>query len=81
MVDFSCLVIVGAQAVAILSNRVSQINIQTRFMADKNTWPPGQPKIFTPLLLVHHQGYHIPEQVTAVAELMYSGDIAMVVND
>ena len=81
MVDFSCLVIVGAQAVAILSNRVSQINIQTRFMADKNTWPPGQPKIFTPLLLVHHQGYHTPEQVTAVAELMYSGDIAMVVND
>ena len=65
----------GTEAIAILSSRVSQINVQTRFMPDKNTWPPGQPKIFTPLLLVHHQGYHTPEQVMAMAELMCSGDI------
>ena len=29
----------------------------------------------TPLLLIHHQGDHTPEQVTAMAELMYAGDI------
>ena len=47
-------------------------------MADKNTWPPGQSKTFTPLLLVHYQGHHTPEQVTAMAELMYSGNIISV---
>ena len=61
-----------------LSSRVAQISIQTRFMADKNTWPPGQPKTFTPLLLVHYQGHRNPEQVTAMAELMCSGDIGKV---
>ena len=70
------LVIVGAEAaVAILSNRVRQISIQTRFMVDHDTWPPKQPKSFTPLLLIHHQGDHTPEQVTTMAELMYTGDI------
>ena len=47
-------------------------------MADKNTWPPGQSKTFTPLLLVHYQGHRTPEQVTAMAELMYTGDIGKV---
>ena len=73
--SYSHLVVVGAEAVTILSNRISQIHVQTRFMADKNAWPPGQPKTFTPLLLVHHQGYCTTEQVTTMAELMCSGDI------
>jgi len=66
---------VGAEAVATLSNRVSQINIQTQFIDDDNVWPSDQPKCFSPLLLIHHQGHHTPEQVTAMAELMYTGDI------
>ena len=45
-------------------------------MTDKNTWPPGQSKTFTPLLLVHYQGHRTPEQVTAMAEVMYTGDIS-----
>ena len=70
------LVIVGAEAaVAILSNRVRQISIQTRFMVDDDTWPPEQPKSFTPLLLIHHQGSHTAEQVTTMAELMHGGHI------
>ena len=44
-------------------------------MVDHDTWPPEQPKGFTPLLLIHHQGDHTPEQVTTMAELMYAGDI------
>ena len=74
------LVIVGAEAaVTILSNRVSQINVQTRFMVDDNTWPPGKLTCFTPLLLIHHQdGHCTPQQVTAMAELMYKGDIGKV---
>ena len=47
-------------------------------MADKNIWPPGQLKTFTPLLLVHYQGHHTPKQVKVMAELMCTGDIAKV---
>ena len=50
-------------------------------MADKNTWPPLQLKTFTPLLLVHYQGHRTPEQVTAMAELMYNGDIGKLTSD
>ena len=48
-------------------------------MVDDNTWPPGKLTCFTPLLLIHHQGGHCtPQQVTAMAELMYKGDIGKV---
>ena len=70
-----CFVTVGAEAVAILSNRLSQINVQTRFMVDDNAWPPEQPVSYTPLLLINYQGHRTPEQVTAMAKLMCSGNI------
>ena len=44
-------------------------------MVDNDTWPPEQPKNFTPLLLLHYHGHLIPEQITAMAELMTTGDI------
>ena len=47
-------------------------------MVDDDTWPPEQPTSFTPLLLIHHQGHRTPEQVTAMAELTYAGDISKV---
>ena len=79
MLQLSChLAIVGAEAIAILSNRVSQINVQTRFMVDDDTWPPEQPKSFTPLLLIHHQGHRTPQQVSAMAEMTYAGDIGKI---
>jgi len=49
---------IGAKAVSEFYKRVSQVSIQTRFALDENTWPPNQPKDFTPLLLVYHQGEH-----------------------
>ena len=52
--------------VSILSDRVRQLNIQTRFAVDDNSWPPNQPKDFTPILLVHHQGQQTFEQATAL---------------
>ena len=45
---------------------------------DDDVWPPEQPTSFTPLLLIHHQGHHTPEQVTAMAELIHTGDIGKV---
>ena len=48
-------------------------------MVDDNTWPPEKLICFTPLLLIHCQGGHYtPQQVTAMAELMYKGDIGKV---
>ena len=43
------------EAVTILSKRVKEVNIQTRFGADEDTWPPDQPKTFIPLVLIQHQ--------------------------
>ena len=73
-----CLPLIGAEAIAILSNRVRQVNVQARFMVDDDTWPPQQPTSFTPLLLIHHQGHNTPEQVSAMAKLMYAGNIGKV---
>ena len=66
---------VGADAVSILSEMVSQSNVRERFNADEETWPPDQPKNFTPLVLIHHQGQHTMKQPTTVAQLIQTGDV------
>ena len=66
---------VGADAVSILSEMVSQCNVRERFDTDEETWPPDQPKNFTPLALIHHQGQHGMKQATAMAQLIQTGDI------
>ena len=62
---------VGADAVSILSEMVSQHNLQERFNIDEETWPPDQPKNFTPLVLIHHQGQHSMKQ----PGVSHTGDI------
>ena len=50
-------------------------------MVDDNTWPPEQPTSYIPLLLIHrqgNQGNRTKEEATAMAELMYSGNIGEV---
>jgi len=47
-------------------------------MVDDDTWPPVQLKKFTPLLMVYYQGHHNLKQVTAMAKLMYTGEISSV---
>ena len=76
--NYNYLVIIGAEAVNILSNRVSQSNVQTRFMVDDDTWPPQQPTSFTPLLLIHRKGHRTADEVTTMAELIYGGNIDLV---
>ena len=49
-----------------MSDRVRQLNIQTRFAVDCDSWPPNQPKDFIPLILVHHQRQHTFQQTTAL---------------
>ena len=60
---------------------VSQINIQARVMVDNNTWPPDQPKIFTPLLLVYYEGHRNLQQAMAITKLTQTGDIASLATD
>ena len=52
--------------VSILSDRVRQLDIHTRFAFDEDTWPPNQPQDFTPLLIVHHKDKQTFEQPTAL---------------
>ena len=54
---------------------VSQSNVRERFNTDEETWPPDQPKNFTPLVLIHHQGQHSMKQATAMAQLIQKGKI------
>ena len=49
-----------------LSKRVREVNMQTRLTVDKDAWPPEQPKTFTPLLLIQHQGHRNLKQSTAM---------------
>ena len=69
------LLYVGVQAVAILSERVSKVNIQTRLRVDEEAWPPEPPKTFTPLMLIKHQGHRNLKQSTAMAEFVERGHI------
>ena len=67
---------VGADdAVSILSEMVSQCNLQERFNTEEETWPPDQPKNFTPLLLFHHQGQQSIKQPTVVVQVIQTDDI------
>ena len=54
---------------------VSQCNVRQRFNTDEETWPPDQPKNFTPLVLVHHRGQHSMKQAAAMAQVIQTGDI------
>ena len=54
---------------------VSQCNVRERFNTDEETWPPDQPKDFTPLVLVHHHGQHSMKQATTMARVIQTGDI------
>ena len=58
-----------------LSSRVATTNAQARFRVDKETWPPGQPHDFTPLLLVHNEGQQRMDQAVEVAKLVHKGDV------
>ena len=54
---------------------VSQHNVRERFNINEETWPPNQPKNFTPLVLIHHQGQHTMKQATAMAQLIQTSDV------
>ena len=78
--NYGYLVIIGVEAVVILSKRVREVNKQTQLKIDEEAWPPEPPKTFTPLVLIQHQGYRTLKQFTAVTEFVERGHIDKVVS-
>ena len=72
--------LVGVEAVTILSKRVREVNIQTWSRVDEETWPPNLPKTFTPLVLIQHQDDRNIKQSIAMAEFVQRGHIDEVVS-
>ena len=63
-----------------LSSHVKEVYKVTRFAVTKDTWPPEQPKEFTPLVLLYHEDEHYMRDVTIVAEALSSGAISDVIS-
>ena len=72
---------VGPKAASKFSKMIRERNIQERFRNNEQTWPPDQPSIFAPLVLIHQQSCHAMKQgqqtlrrATAMAKLVQAGD-------
>ena len=63
-----------------LSCHVKAVYKATRFTVAKDTWPPEQPKEFTPLVLLHHEDEHSMEHVTAITKALHTGAISDVIS-
>ena len=63
-----------------LSCHVKAVYKATRFTVAKDTWPPEQPREFTPLVLLHHEDEHSMRDVTIVTEALHSGAISDVIS-
>ena len=63
-----------------LSGNVKAVYKATRFSVAKDTWPPEQPKEFTPLVLLHHEDEHTIKDVTTITKALHKGAISDVVS-
>ena len=70
------LVIVVSQ----LSGNVKAVYKATRFSDAKDTWPPDQPKEFTPLVLLHRKDEQSITQATTIIKALHRGAISDVVS-
>ena len=58
------------------SSNVKAVYKATRFTVAKDTWPPEQPKEYTPLVLLHREDEHTMEHVTTISQALHSGAIS-----
>ena len=52
---------------------------QTRFNVGENTWPPEQPKDFTPVVLVHYEEQRSTEDIATIMKTLHIGGISDVI--
>ena len=63
-----------------LSRHVKAVYKRTRFSVTKDTWPPEQPKEYTPLLLMHGEDDYNIKHVTMVTKALHSSAITDLVS-
>ena len=61
--------------VFILSKRVAMINAYAQDSTGEDTWPPDQPRDYTPLVFIQHQEQRNKQQDIEMAKLYQTGDI------
>ena len=66
-------------AVSQLSGNVKAVYKVTRLSVAKDTWPPEQPKEFTPLVLLHHEDEQSMKNVTTITKALHRGAISEVI--
>ena len=76
IIHMCSLVIVVSQ----LSGTVKAVYKATRFYIGKNTWPPEQPKEFTPLVLLHYEDERTIKDVKTITKTLQRGAISDVVS-
>ena len=63
-----------------LSDHVKAVYKATRFSITKDTWPPEQPKEFTPLVLLHHKDEYTMKDVTTITKSLNIGAVNDIVS-
>ena len=63
-----------------LSRHVKGVYKQTRFDVGKDTWPPEQPKDFTPVVLVHYEEQRTMKDVNIITKAVHTGHISDVIS-
>ena len=53
-------------------------NAHAQDSVDEDTWPPDQPKNYTPLVLIQHQQQRTKQQDSELAKLTQTGDISSI---
>jgi len=63
-----------------LSGHVKGVYKQTRFDVGEDTWPPEQPKDFTPVVLVHYEEQRTMKDVNIINKAVHTGHISEVIS-
>ena len=64
--------LIGSVEVDKLSKHTKRFYKRTKYKLSDGTWPPEQPKEFTPVVLMHHQGQPSSKDAIALTKAVYS---------
>ena len=58
-----------------MSKHAKRVYKRTKYRLSETTWPPEQPKEFTPVVLMHHQSQPSSKDAIALTKALYSIDL------
>ena len=58
-----------------MSKHAKRVYKRTKYRLSETTWPPEQPKEFTPVVLMHHQSQPSSKDTIALTKALYSIDL------